>query len=65
MTTKHTEIFREALERLQSLGQWLILVFPGMSRRADSMAAAERLFRVRAARVRDNHDTFSSYGGGS
>jgi hypothetical protein len=57
MTTKHTEILREALERLQSLGQWLILVFPGLSSRASSMAAAERLFGVRAVRVRHENDT--------
>jgi len=58
MTTKHTAIFREALERLRALGQWLILVFPCLSSRAGSMAAAERLFGVRAVRVRHEEDTF-------
>lgn len=60
MTTKHAAILQETLGRLRALGGWLVLMAAVFSRRADPMAAAERLFGVCAVRARRVDDTFST-----
>jgi len=60
MNMKPMAILQQTFVRLRALAGWLALMAEGCWRSAHPLAAAERLFGVRAVRARSGGDTFST-----